>query len=178
MNENLQKIAEAAHADNGWKVEDVRVDEVERLRRGSCSFYTVGHKVRPIPFHGNYALVGGKVMRSGDGNAVAKILDACGKGAPADWWAEIVTRFHRDLGVGVVLRDENVRSDITRQLAAAGQRFTAPAMDPGKTSITFLLLDPETYVLYRVHAARTPGGPVTVEKSVVPLPAAVAGPRP
>jgi len=171
MDDKVRKIAEAARADNGWKVDEVRVDEVERLRRPSCSFYTVGHRVRPIEYQANYALVGDKVIGAGDGKVVARILDTCSNDAGADWWAEIVTRFHRDLGSGIVLRDENVRPDVVRNMQAAGQTFTPPAMDKAKQSLTFLLLNPETYVLYRVQARRTAGGPVEIVKTKM-LPAA------
>lgn len=159
-----QKIAEAARAEYGWKVDEVRIDEVERLRRLSCSFYTAGSTVRPLSYQANYALLpGNQVIGIGDGHAVAKILDACSAGAPADWWAEIITRFHRDLGGGIVLSDEKVRPDVVRELTQAGATFSPPAF--GKQSVSFLLLNPETYVLYRVQATRTAGGPVEVVKT-------------
>lgn len=168
-------IAEEARAEHGWEVDEVRVDEVERLRRPSCAFYTVGHTVRPLSYQANYALIkGNEIVRTGDGSAVAKILDACSEGAPAEWWAEIVTRFHRDLGSGIVLRDENTRPDVTRKLAAAGQKFEPPVIDEAKQSLSFLLLNPETYVLYRVQAKRGAGGAVEVVKNRVALAAANA----
>jgi hypothetical protein len=43
-----QKIAEAAAAENGWKADEVRVDEIDRLRRPACSFYTAIRQVRPL----------------------------------------------------------------------------------------------------------------------------------
>lgn len=171
MDDKVTKIAEAAKAEYGWTLDEMRIDEVERLRQQSCTFYTVGNTVRPLSYQANYALVGGKVVAPGDGNVVARILDACSNGAGADWWAEIVTRFHRNLGSGIVLRDETVRPDIVRKMAAAGEKFTRPAMDKAKHSLTFLLLNPETYILYRVQATRNPGGPVEVVKSKI-LPAA------
>lgn len=163
-----RKIAEAAADENGWEVDEVRVDEVERLRRPSCSFYTAGHKVRPLSYVRNYALLGEKqVISVGDGNVVAKILDGCSADAPAEWWAEIVTRFHRDLGGGIVLRDENTRSDIVRKLNQAGKTFAPPTLDKGKESLSYLLLNPETYVLYRIQATRSAGRAVEVAKTKV-----------
>jgi hypothetical protein len=165
-----QKIAETAGAQQGWKVEDVRVDEVERLRRPSCSFYTVGHKVRPIAHLANYAVLGGQqVIGAGDGSVAAKILDACGDGAPPDWWAEIVTRFHGDLGGGLVLRDEKTRPDVVRKMIDAGEAFAPPVLDKERQSLTFLLLNPETNVLYRIQATRIGSGPVDVVKTKVRL---------
>lgn len=161
-----RKIAEAAAEEHGWKVDEVRVDEVERLRRPSCSFYTAAHTVLPLSYQSNYGLLGGEqVIGVGDGNVVAKILDGCSAGAPAEWWAEIVTRFHRDLGAGIVLRDENTRPDLVRKMVEAGKTFAPPALDKGKQSLTFLLLNPETYVLYRIQAMRSAGGAVEVVKT-------------
>ncbi len=161
-----QKIAETARAEYGWKVDEVRIDEVERLRRPSCSFYTAGSTVRPLSYQANYALLpGNQVIGIGGANAAAKILDACSAGASADWWAEIVTRFHPDLGGGIVLSDEEVRPDIVRKLTQAGATFAPPAFGQDKQSVSFLLLNPETYVLYRVQATRTAGGSVEVVKT-------------
>jgi hypothetical protein len=96
---------------------------------------------------------------------VAKILDSCAADAPAEWWAEIVTRFHRDLGAGIVLVDESTRPDVSRRLKQAGKPFTPPTLDPGRKVLRYLLLDPETNVVYRVEAKRNPGGEIEVSKS-------------
>src|SRR5215813_12482040 len=81
-----RKIAEAAAKDNAWKVDDVRVNEVERLRRPRCSFYTAANTAAPLSYVRNYALLGEQITPAGDGEVVAKILDKCSKGAPANWW--------------------------------------------------------------------------------------------
>src|SRR5581483_3488176 len=119
----------------------------------------------------NFALVGDKVIGSGDGTTVAKILDTCSQDAPADWWAEIVKRYHRDLGDGLVLRDESSKPGVAGKLSAAGATFMRPTLDKDKRALTFLLWDPELNVVFRIHATRSPGGPVHVEKTKV-LPAA------
>jgi hypothetical protein len=49
------KIASAAQAEHGWKPDEMRVDEAPTLRRGSCSFYEVRHKVKPLSYVANYA---------------------------------------------------------------------------------------------------------------------------
>ena len=85
--------------------------------------------------------------------------------APADWWAEIITRFHQDVGGGIVLTDESVRPDVVRKLAKAGKSFTAPTFDDSKSSVSFLLLDPEAYIVYSVKATRIPSGKVEVVKT-------------
>jgi len=161
-----QKIAEAVHTEYGWELSEVRVDEVERLRRQSCSFYTTASTQRPLSYQPNYAVLpGNQVIGLSDGNAAGKILDACSAGTSADWWAEIITRFQPDTGGGIVLSDEEVRPDIVRKLTQAGAKFTPPAFGPGKKSVSFLLLNPETYVLYRVQATRTAAGAVEVVKT-------------
>ena len=158
-----QKIAEAVNAEYGWKLEEVELNEVERLRRSSCEFFTASSKVRPLSYQPNYAVLrGSEVIGAGDHDAPSKILDACSADAPADWWAEIITRFHHDVGGGIVLSDESVRPDIVRRLAKAGKPFTPPAFGDGKQSVSFLLLNPEAYILYSVKATRAPGGPIEV----------------
>ena len=161
-----QKIAEAVHAEYGWKVEEVEINEVERLRRSSCAFFTTASKVRPLSYQPNYAVLRGtEVIGIGDHEAASKILDVCSEDAPADWWAEIITRFHQDVGGGVVLSDESVRPDVVRKLAKAGKSFTPPTFDDSKSSVSFLLLDPEAYIVYSVKATRIPSGKVEAVKT-------------
>jgi len=169
MDEKIQKkIAEAAHAEYGWKLDQIRVDELEELRRPTCSFYTAGNTVRPVSYEGNYALLpGNHVLSIRDEQAAAKILDTCSEGTSATWWAEIVTRFTGDLGGGLVLSDENERPDIVRKLAAAGLKFTTPTFGDNKRSVSFLLLDAEHYVLYRIEAKRSADGKMEVAKTRV-----------
>jgi hypothetical protein len=163
-----QKIAEVAAEENGWKVDEVRVDEVEELRRPSCSFYTADHTVRPISYLSNYALLGQQqVLGAGDGSRVGKIIASCSDGAPADWWAEIVTRFHHELGEGVVLQDKETRPEMTRKLAEAGKPFAPPTLDRKTHSLSYLFLDPETYVLYHIQARPAPNGSIEVVKGKV-----------
>jgi len=163
-----RRIAEAAAEENGWKADEVRVEEVERLRRPTCSFYTAASTVLPLSQFRNFAMLAGKeLVGAGDGRVVAKILDACSSDASADWWAEIVTRFHRALGAGLVLRDEKTRLDMTRKLNQAGKAFTPPTLDPSKRSLNYLLLNRDNYVLYRVEATRKADGTVEVSKTKV-----------
>ena len=163
-----KKIAEAAHTEYGWKLDQIRVDELEGLRRPTCSFYTAGNAVRPLSYEGNYALLpGNHVVGIGDEQAASKILDTCSEGTSANWWAEIITRFTGDLGGGLVLSDENERPDIVRKLAGAGLKFTAPTFGENKSSVSFLLLDAEHYILYRVEAKRAADGKVEVAKTRV-----------
>jgi hypothetical protein len=167
MDEKVRRrIAEAAAKANDWNVGEVSVNEVEELRRPSCSFYTAAHTVFPLSFQDNYAVLGGdEIIGTGDGLAVARILDVCSASASPEWWAEIVTRFHRKLGGGIVLVDENTRSDITRNLKKAGKNFEPPVLDKDKRSLSYLFLNPETYILYRIQATRAADGAVEVVKT-------------
>jgi hypothetical protein len=163
-----RKIAEAAAKEDDWKADEVRIDEKEDLRRPSCSFYIASHKVRPLSYVRNFALLNGDaVVGAGDGRVVGRILDDCSADAPADWWAEIITRFHTDLGGGVVLHDENTRSDVTRQLAKAGKSFYAPVLEKAQQSVRFLLFDPESGGIYRIDAKRDPSGAIGVAQTEV-----------
>ena len=164
----MNEIAETVHKEQGWKTAEVRVDEVERLRHGTCSFYTAGHRVRPLSYLLNYALLaGGNIVSLSDDQAPGKILKACGADAPPAWWAEVITRFHRDLGSGVVLTDEKQNTGATRKIEAAKKEFVPPKFSDsaeGKT-VTFQLLEPESFAIYFVKATYAKDGSVSVEKT-------------
>ena len=158
-----QEIVEAVHSEYGWKTAEVQIDEVERLRHGACAFYTARSTVRPLSYQPNYAVLNDReVVGIGDHNAVRKILDACSQNASAEWWAEVIARFHHEVGGGVVLTSESVRPDIVRNLSQKGKAFTPPTFSDDKTSVSFLLLNPETYVVYNVKATRTTSGEIEV----------------
>lgn len=162
-----RKIAEAVAKAKGWSPDQVQVDETEDLRRPACSFYTASHAVRPLDYQLDYALLGDRVVGPGDGKVVAQILDSCSAGTTAEWWAEIITRFDRNLMGGLVLSDEETRTDIVRKLNKVGKAFEPPVLDKDKRSLTYLMLNPETNVLYRIQATRSAGGPVEVVKTKV-----------
>lgn len=168
MDKNVQaKIEQAAQAEHGWKAEEVRVDEVEDLRRGACSFYEVGHKVKPLSYQASYALLpDGAVAGIGQKDAAARILDACGQDAPAGWWAEILTRFHPELGAGAVLHSEQDDAAVVRKMKEAGKGFAAPALssEGGARTLSFYLMEYEAYILYHVTATRRGDGTLEVSK--------------
>jgi hypothetical protein len=159
-----QRIAQAAKSAAGWTSGQIHVYDEEQFRRPGCSFYTVANDGRMHTELLNFVLVGDKIIGVGDGGTVARILDTCSHDAPPAWFAEIVTRYHRDLGRGLVLRDERTKSSVVRTLAETGLTFSPPIMDKDKLGLTFLLWDPELNMVYRVHAGRPAGGPVHVEK--------------
>ena len=90
----VEKIAKIVQAERGWKANEIEIEEEESLKRGSCSFYIALSNVRMLSYLPNYAVISGETVISiSDKQAVSKILNACGSDAPADWWAEIVTRY-------------------------------------------------------------------------------------
>ena len=160
-------ITQKVHAEQGWKTDEVRVDADDDLRHGSCSFYTVRHKVRPISYVLNYAVQSGNnVISLADDRAVSKILDACGSDAAAGWWAEIITRFHQDLGSGVVLQNASDSYLAVQKIKAAKKEFAAPAFgnEKGSKTVTYYLLEPEANTVFLIHAAKNADGSVTVNK--------------
>jgi len=171
MDDNIsEKIVQVVHTDHGWKKDEVRVDEVDRLRRGSCSFYTAGHKVRPLSYQLNYAVLKDDAIVSiSDVKAISKIVNACGTDAPAGWWAEIVTRFHQDLGSGIILLDATQNTGAVRKIQAAKQEFAVPTFgnEAGSKTITYYLLEPESFVVYLVKATQNPDGFFSVDKTVM-----------
>jgi hypothetical protein len=164
------RIAQAVQADYNWKADEVSVTEVESMRRPNCSFYTVAHKVRPVSFVLNYAaLPGGEVVGFNDDESVTKILDACGSDAPADWWAEVVTRFHGELGAGHVLHTEQDDPLAVDRMKQAGQSFSRPALSSGGgvKTLSYYLMENEASVLDHVEATRREDGSVEVRLTKV-----------
>jgi hypothetical protein len=164
------KIADAVHVELGWKTDEVRVDEVDRLRRDSCSFFTAAHKVRPLSYQLNYAVLKGEdLIKLADEKAVSKILNACGSDASPAWWAEIVTRFHEELGSGIVLTDPNDTSGAVDKIRNAKKEFASPTFskEPGAKIVTFYVLEPESYTVYWVKASLKSDGSVAVSKTEI-----------
>lgn len=163
-------ITQKVHVEQGWKTDEVRVDAEDDLRHGSCSFYSVRHKVRPISYVLNYALLSGdNVISLADDRAVSKILDACGSDAGPGWWAEIITRFHQELGGGVVLHNAADSYLAVQKVKAAKKDFSAPAFgnEKGSKTVTYYLLEPEANAVFLIKAAKNADGSVTVTKEDV-----------
>ena len=172
MDQKIQDlIVQKVHEEQEWKKDEVRVDEVERLRRGSCTFYTAGHAVRPISYQLNYAVLNGDdAISLADDKAVSRIVEGCGKDAPPGWWAEIVTRFHQDLGSGIVLNDAKQNTGATAKIQTAKKEFAPPTFgaEKGSKSLTFYMLEPESFIVYFVTAIFQPDGTVALTKNSVP----------
>jgi len=163
-------ITQKVHSEQGWKTDEVRVDADDDLRHGSCSFFTARHKVRPISYVLNYAVLSeDNIVSLSDDHAVSRILDTCGSDAPPVWWAEIITRFHQDLGSGVVLENATQNSAAVARITAAKREFVPPKFgsEKGSKTITFYMLEPEAFTVYLVNATKNADGSVTVDKAAV-----------
>jgi hypothetical protein len=166
------KIAQAAQAEHGWSSNEVQVSEVPKIRTPSCSFFTVSHKVRPLSYRLNYALLpDGQVLGLSTGEeAAARILEACGAPeATPGWSAEIIARFHPEFGAGLVLHDEEQDPRVIRRMKAAGKTFAAPAFVPGEYggTLTFYLMEYESNILYQATVTRQADGALHVSKAEV-----------
>jgi len=162
----LKQVAAAAQAELKWAPDEVSIFEVETLRRPGCAVYMVGNARRPVPYQRYYAVLGGTVVSQTSENALAKVLDACGAKAPAQWWAEAVTLFHRELGSGLVLADATTNHGATAVIVAAGKKLTPPERGRDGT-LHYFLLDPELFAVYEVRARRGPEGVMSLDKSPV-----------
>lgn len=164
----VEKIAKIVQAERGWKANEIEIEEEESLKRGSCSFYSALSNVRMLSYLPSYAVISGDTVVSlSDDQAVSKILNACGSDAPADWWAEIVKRFSRELGNGVVLTDANRYPNVIARIRDAKKEFAPPTFsdEAGGKTVNFIVLDGEAMLVYFVKATRAKDGAVTVTKS-------------
>src|SRR5262249_12753154 len=167
MDKKIQKkIVQAVESNQHWKKEEIRVDEIERLRQNSCSFYAVRNQARPLSYVLNYAVLPGDlVVGTGNEQSVSRILATCGASASAGWRAEIITRFHPQLGGGVVLMDDQQNAAAIRKIEAAHKEFAPPTLSADNGTLTYYMLDPESFAVYFVTAVRNPDGSMTVVRS-------------
>ena len=164
----VEKITKIIEDQRGWKADEFEIEEEEFLNRGSCSFYTALSKVQMLSFLPNYAMISGETVVSvRDKQAVSKILNACGSDAPADWWAEIVTRYSQELGNGVVLTNANEFPNVIAKIRAAKKEFAPPKFsdEAGGKTVNFIVLEGEAMLVYFVKATRGKDGSVKVTKS-------------
>jgi hypothetical protein len=169
MDEKIhEKIASSVIKEHDWKPDQIRIDEVDDLRLGACAFYAVRHTVRPLSYVLNYAVISGEtVLSDKDDQAASKILNACGSDASANWWAEVLTRYHAEVGQGTVLLDEKQNYGATDQIKSAKREFVPPKFsdEAGSRSVSFYMLQPEEFTVYFVKATRNKDGSITVKNS-------------
>lgn len=157
------KAAAAQHA--GWDPADVQVGQVEGLDRGGCRFYRASNPSRTDAAPIEYAtlpdgtLVGGDAAQARE--RIGAVLQSCGRGAPATWWAQVVSRY---AGSGGVLVDENAGSAI-RRLREAGIQDHAPQLrsDGPATVLVYYTHDYERGRTQEVTATLDAGGRLSVQ---------------
>jgi hypothetical protein len=151
----------------GWDQGDIEVGRVEKLDRGGCRFYRASNPARidagPVEyvFLPDGSLVGGDREQAN----VGALLQACGSDAPADWWAQVVSRF---AGTGGLVVDENAPSAI-RRLRKAGIQDHAPSLrrDGDSTVLTYFSNDYERSRTREVTATLDAKGRLSVESKEI-----------
>ena len=163
-------VERAVKTEHGWEPGDIEIKEPERIRMPPCSFFSVTHKVRPVHSALNYAVLpdGGVVSRR-EKDAATKIFAACAAetGASAGSWAEVLARFHPEVGPGTVVYDQALVQEVFEPVEAAGKRFSPPAFVSGASdrTVEFYLMNYETAVLYEVRVVRKQNGQLQVTKT-------------
>lgn len=154
-------VKNAAAKDFGWDPGDVQVATVGKLDRNNCTFFRATNTAQKDRAPAEYAVLpNGEVV--GAKNAAA-VLNACGRGAPAEWWAQVVTRLSGEVR-GVVVDPKNAPSAL-RKIRAAGNEWSPPALRSTGTSTTvsFYTIHYEEGAPYEVNAALSASGALTVE---------------
>ncbi len=147
---SVQQIVQAAQEQHGWKAEEVRIDEVERLRRGDCAVFTAASNARMSSFQASYALLKGALVTGP--KIAATLLSGCGD-APADWQAEIIARFVPGVGGQVLTASSNPGA--LRRIKSTGKTFSEPSVSGNV--VTFYVLEPEAFIISKVVATRDAG---------------------
>jgi hypothetical protein len=162
-------IKNAAAKDHGWNAGDVQVGTVERLNRNGCSFFRATNSAQMGRQPAEYAVLpDGKVVGSA---GAARVLKECGKDAPAEWWAQVITRFSGKVS-GIVVDPKNAPSAL-RKIREAGGEYSPPKLvtERGSTSVTFYTIQYEEGLPYEVKAALTSTGTLAVDsKKLLPKP--------
>lgn len=164
------QLEQAAASERHWKPDEVEIHELPEIQLPACAFFVVSHKVLPMAFPANYAVLGeGQLVSDTDPEAAAKIFAACDSRSPssAGAWAEVLARFHPDVAPGTVLYEKDRAPTAVKRLEAAGKSFTPPSLSPGQDGFTvqFFLMNYETSVLSNVEATRQADGKVVVQKT-------------
>ncbi|MCC7385756.1 MAG: hypothetical protein IT384_28160 [Deltaproteobacteria bacterium] len=148
MSDHDLEIRRRAAAEHQWRESDLEVARVRGLELPPCQFYSVSQRALPVHEAAIYALLpGGAIVSQSDPSAVDKILAACdAAAASAGTWAELLARFHWDVGPGAVM----YQSEPPLGAGDAPQPIVPPAIRGGK--LRFFLKNHETQKRYEVSA--------------------------
>lgn len=167
--EHPDAIKAAAARERDWDEGDVEVGRVEKLDRGGCRFYRASNPARIDARPAEYAFLPDGTLVGGDRAqaeaSVGALLQICGKDAPPEWWAQVVSRF---AGSGGLVVDENAPSAI-RRLRKAGIQDHAPSLrrDGDATVLTYFSNDYERSRTREVTATLDAQGRLSVESKEI-----------
>lgn len=166
--DQVRAVKTAAATEREWDPSDITVGSVSDLDRGGCAFYRASNEAQLDSQPTHYAVLpDGQVVGSvaTDPSALAAVLRACGHDAPAEWWAQVITRFSGEVG-GVVVDPETAPSAV-RKIREAGAEYAPPTLvtDSGSTTVTFYVMHYEEGTPYRVTAVLSGDGTLRVDRS-------------
>ncbi|HEY0230518.1 MAG TPA: hypothetical protein VGC55_04650 [Dokdonella sp.] len=168
-----ERMVAAAARTYRWSAADVEVRPHEELDRAGCRFFIAVNTREPAHVVGNYALLPDRRLAGVNptGNAAAAaLLQACGQGAPADWWADVLVRFSDQVGGLVLTADGNPFA--IRKVKDAGVEFAAPVLTrDDATRLSFFVMDIGLGVPSRVQAVLSDDGTLDIQVTPVQAPA-------
>jgi len=156
------EIRRVAAGEQDLRAEELAVAPLAEIDLPSCEFFVVSHKTRPMPASTYALLPSGAVVSQSNKDAVKEILAACDarRATPASW-AELLARFHWELAPGIVVHAAEPPLSVGKEPPPfAPPRF----VDGPRTTLRFMLKNPETMKLYEVSAVLHGGQVVTVAK--------------
>lgn len=167
--EQPDAIKAAVARQQGWDPDDIEVGRVEKLDRAGCRFYRASNPAHTdaqpveVAFLPDGSLIGGD--REQTRARLGGLLQACGADAPAEWWAQVVSRY---AGTGGLIVDENAPSAI-RRLRKAGIQDPAPSLrrDGDSTVLTYFSNDYERSRTHEVTATLDTQGQLSVESKEI-----------
>jgi hypothetical protein len=164
--ETRGRIVAAAAKDQRWNAAKVKLMPKAELDRPGCSFYTAVPEDRAVSAPGYFGLlpdgrVAGIDVRGND--AAAALLAACGKEAPADWWATVIARFSDSIGGSVLTAAGNPFG--IRKVGERGATFAPPTLSRSAkgTELSFFVYDADLQVPHQVRAALSVDGKLQVD---------------
>jgi hypothetical protein len=124
-----------------WRADEVDVRESDLSPAGTCRFYRATNRARMDAGAVHVAVTpdDALIAASNDATAAADVLHRCGAQAPAEWWAEVVSRFSGRAAGKVVLPDDKLSVNLVE---ATGEPYAAPrlARDASGTTLHYFVL--------------------------------------
>ena len=136
--------------------------------RQACRFFQARNlKLVGGPAYGYAVLPDQTVLGPRDKGRAARILVACGEGADAPWWANVVARFGDD-ACGLLV-DEYAPSAI-RGIRASGAQDHRPVLSRtvAGTTVNFYTHDVSLGQTWHVRATLTQAGELRVDRQMIP----------